>query len=227
LRTPGFSLDVRRVLDAAAGAKIVFLCSPNNPTGNLLDRDAVLTIVRELDGAALVCVDEAYVEFSGSPSLVAELESRSNLVLLRTLSKAHALAGARCGTLIAQPPIVALLRRIIPPYALPTTTVEDVLRLTSAETRAETARRIDRLLGERERLQRTLGVCNAIEEVHPTDANFLLVRCRYAARVVEAARSAALLVRDFSSYPHLAGCLRISVGTPEQNTRLLDAVASS
>jgi histidinol-phosphate aminotransferase len=224
LRRTDFSLDVGRVLEAAAGAKIVFLCSPNNPTGNLLDRDDVLTIVRELDGSALVCVDEAYVEFAGAASLVGELDSRPNLVLLRTLSKAHALAGARCGALVAQPAIVALLRRIIPPYAVPTTTIEDVLRLTAPGTRAETDRRVRQVLVERERLRAGLESCPGIETIHPSDANFLLVRCRDAARVLAAGRDAALLVRDFSRDPHLAGCLRISVGTPEQNARLLAAV---
>ena len=220
-----FSLDVAAVLTAARGAKIVFLCSPNNPTGNSIPRDDMLAIVRELDGKALVCVDEAYIEFSMAPSLITELASHQNLVLLRTLSKAHALAGARCGALLAQAPIVSLLRRIIPPYAMPTTTIEDVLRLTAPDARRETSQRIRRLLAERERLQRGLGECAVIERVFPTDANFVLVRCRDAARVFAAGRGAALLVRDFSDYPHLAGCLRISVGTPEQNSRLLTAVS--
>jgi len=112
LRQADFSLDSDEVLNAAAGAKIVFLCSPNNPTGNLLDRDAVLGIVRALERSALVCVDEAYLEFSGASGLASLIATLPNLVVLRTLSKAYALAGARCGTLLAHPVLVELLKRI-------------------------------------------------------------------------------------------------------------------
>ena len=227
LRHADFSLDSDGVLNAAAGAKIVFLCSPNNPTGNLLDRDAVLGIVRALERSALVCVDEAYLEFSGANGLASLIATLPNLVVLRTLSKAYALAGARCGTLLAQPVLVELLKRIIPPYAIPTMTIEDALRFTSTTARAEMSARIDVLLGERERLRRRLEQCAGIEQVYPSDANFLLVRCRDAARVLEAGRGAGLLVRDFSAYPRLERCLRISIGTPEQNERLLAAVAQA
>ena len=227
LRHVDFSLDSDGVLNAASGAKIVFLCSPNNPTGNLLDRNAVLGIVRALERSALVCVDEAYLEFSGANGLASLIATLPNLVVLRTLSKAYALAGARCGTLLAQPVLVELLKRIIPPYAIPTMTIEDALRFTSTTARAEMSARIDVLLGERERLRRRLEQCAGIEQVYPSDANFLLVRCRDAARVLEAGRSAGLLVRDFSAYPRLDRCLRISIGTPEQNERLLAAVAQA
>jgi histidinol-phosphate/aromatic aminotransferase/cobyric acid decarboxylase-like protein len=144
--------------------------------------------------------------------------------VLRTLSKAYALAGARCGTLLAQPALVGLLKRIIPPYAISTMTIEDVLRFTAPAARSEMRARIDLLLGERERLKNALERCAAIEQVHRSDANFLLVRCRDARRVLDAGQRAGLLVRDFSAYPRLERCLRISVGTSEQNARLLAAV---
>jgi histidinol-phosphate aminotransferase len=224
LREPGFGLDVDGVLAAAADAKIVFLCSPNNPTGNLLADEAVLDVARRLEGRAIVCVDEAYIEFAGRPGLASAVASLPNLVVLRTLSKAYALAGARCGTLLAQPALVGLLKRIIPPYAMSTMTIEDVLRFTAPGSRTEMRARIDVLLDERERLKQALERCAAIEQVHRSDANFLLVRCRNAGRVLDAGRRAGLLVRDFSAYPRLERCLRISVGTPEQNARLLAAV---
>jgi histidinol-phosphate aminotransferase len=224
LRQPGFGLDVDGVLAAAAGAKIVFLCSPTNPTGNLLADEVVLHVVEALARTAVVCVDEAYIEFSGRAGLTAAVTSHPNLVVLRTLSKAYALAGARCGSLLAQPAVVELLKRIIPPYAISTMTIEDVLRCTAAAARAEIRPRIETVLGERERLRSALERCSAIEQVHRSDANFLLVRCRDAARVFEAGRRAGLLVRDFSADPRLERCLRISVGTPEQNARLLAAV---
>ena len=220
----GFALDTDAVVAAGRGAKIVFLCSPNNPTGNLLDEAAMLRICRELATTSLVCIDEAYIEFSGRPSLAPRLAEFPNLVLLRTLSKAYALAGARLGTLLAGEEIVSLLKRIIPPYAIPASTVEDVLRLTEAPQRASSAARISALLDERVRLQRRLAGMPAVARLFPSDANFLLVEFRDARGALEAGKSAGLLVRDFSAAPGLARCLRISVGTPEQNERLMTAL---
>jgi histidinol-phosphate aminotransferase len=220
----GFGLDVPAVLEAGRRARIVFLCSPNNPTGNLLELDGLLRICRELSTQALVCVDEAYLEFTDRPSLASRLEEFPNLAVLRTLSKAYALAGARLGTLIAGADIVGLLRRIIPPYAIPASTVEQVLALTEAPQRAMAAARIRTLLEERARAAARLGEMECVAKVHPSDANFLLVEFRDAARALDAGKAAGLLVRDFSRAPGLANCLRISIGTPAQNERLLAAL---
>jgi len=220
----GFALDVEQVIAAGASAKLVFLCSPNNPTGNLLDEESMLRVCRALAGRALVVVDEAYIEFCGRASLAQRLAEFPNLVLLRTLSKAYALAGARLGTLLASEEIVGLLRRIIPPYAIPASTVEEVLALTEAPQRAMSAARIHTLLEERERMRERLERLDNVVRVFPSDANFLLLECRDAKRFYEAGKAAGLMVRDFSSYPGLAQCLRISIGTPDQNRRLLAAV---
>jgi histidinol-phosphate aminotransferase len=220
----GYVLDADQVIAAGLRAKLVFLCSPNNPTGNLLDEVAMLRVCTELAGKALVVVDEAYVEFSGRTSLATRLAGFPNLVILRTLSKAYALAGARLGTVIASEEIIGLLRRIIPPYAIPASTVEEVLALTEAPQRALSAARIRTLLDERGRMQVRLERCANVARVLPSDANFLLVECRDARRFLAAGKSAGLIVRDFSSYPGLANCLRISIGTPDQNQRLLAAV---
>jgi histidinol-phosphate aminotransferase len=220
----GFALDTDQVIAAGRSARIVFLCSPNNPTGNLLDEDAMLRVCRELATQSLVVVDEAYVEFCGRASLTSRLDQFPNLVLLRTLSKAYALAGARLGTLIASEDIIGLLRRIIPPYAIPASTVEDVLALTEAPQRATAAARIRALLDERTRMAARLARCANVARVLPSDANFLLLECRDARRFLDAGKAAGLIVRDFSSYPGLAQCLRVSIGTPQQNERLLAAV---
>jgi len=220
----GFALAAEQVIAAGKRAKIVFLCSPNNPTGNLLDEAAMLRVCAELADKALVVVDEAYVEFCGRASLTARLAEFPNLVILRTLSKAYALAGARLGTAIASEEIIGLLRRIIPPYAIPASTVEDVLALTEVPQRALSAARIRTLLAERNQMRERLEHCANVARVFPSDANFLLIECRDSRRFFEAGKSAGLIVRDFSSYPGLAHCLRISIGTPEQNQRLLAAV---
>jgi histidinol-phosphate aminotransferase len=223
LRDP-FRLDLDAVITAGRRSKIVFLCSPNNPTGNLIDETALVAVCRELSATSLVCVDEAYIEFAGRPSLAARRDEFPNLVLLRTLSKAYALAGARLGTLIAATEIVDLLKRIIPPYAIPESTVEDVLRLTEAPQRASSVARIRTLLDERARMQRRLGAMRCVAKQHPSDANFVLVEFRDARQALEAGKATGLLVRDFSKAPGLANCLRLSVGTPEQNERLLSAL---
>lgn len=222
---PGdFALDVPAVLEAASRAKIVFLCSPNNPTGNLLDEAALLRTCHELKDRALVCVDEAYLEFTNRASLAARLEELPNLVVLRTLSKAYALAGARLGTLIASEDVVGLLKRIIPPYAIPASTIEQVLALTEAPQRAMAAARIRTLVEEREQAVARLARMECVINVYRSDANFLLAEFRDAGRALEAGKAAGLLVRDFSRAPGLTSCLRISIGTPAQNERLLAAL---
>jgi histidinol-phosphate aminotransferase len=223
----GFALDLPAVVAAGRRAKIVFLCSPNNPTGNLLDEAALLEACRSLAERALVCVDEAYIEFAGRASLASRLAEFPNLVVLRTLSKAYALAGARLGTLIASADIVALLKRIIPPYAIPSSTVVEVLALTEAPQRAMAAARIRTLLDERARAVPRLAALSNVVRVLPSDANFLLVQFRDARWALETGKAVGLLVRDFSSAPGLEGCLRISIGTPEQNERLLAALEQS
>ena len=180
----GFVLDAEQVIAAGTRAKIVFLCSPNNPTGNLLDEAAMLRVCTELAGKALVVVDEAYVEFCGRASLTARLAEFPNLVILRTLSKAYALAGARLGTVIASEEIIGLLRRIIPPYAIPASTVEEVLALTEAPQRALSAARIRTLLDERGRMHERLARCANVARVFPSDANFLLIECRDASAIL-------------------------------------------
>jgi histidinol-phosphate aminotransferase len=224
LRPDDFSLDLPAVVEAGRRAKIVFLCSPNNPTGNLLDESALLAVCRELSGVALICVDEAYIEFAARASLAWRLAELPHLVVLRTLSKAYALAGARLGTLIASEDIVMLLKRIIPPYAIPASTVEQVLALTEAPQRAMAAARIRTLLDERGKAERRFVGMPCVVRVHRSDANFLLVQFRDARAALEAGKDVGLLVRDFSGAPGLPGCLRISIGTPEQNERLLAAL---
>jgi histidinol-phosphate aminotransferase len=220
-----FALDTQAVLDAwNPNVKIVFLCSPNNPTGGLLDRQAVELLCERLADKALVVVDEAYIEFARAESVVALLRCYPNLVVLRTLSKAYALAGARCGALIASPEIVSLLARIITPYALPTQTIESVLTFTDMQHRLDARERIAIILRERDTLAERLRTIPAIKQVYPSDANFLLVECVDADHVLRAAASAGLIVRDPRSQVGLGNCVRISIGTPEQNRRLVHSI---
>lgn len=217
----GFALDEAQVLASCTSAvKLVFLCSPNNPTGNLLARGAVLAIARALAERALVVMDEAYVEFAGAATLVAELGRQPNLAILRTLSKAYGLAGARCGTLIAHPEVIALTAKVMPPYAIAQPTCETVLKLLEP-TRLRAVRERIALIGiERERMARELARLSCVTRVHPSVANFILADFTDAADALARARHARLLVRSSGELP---AALRITIGSSAQNDALLGA----
>ena len=224
LAADGFAVDEHIVLDrCTAAVKLVFLCSPNNPTGNLLDETVIVRLARRLAGRALLVIDEAYVEFARRPSLARLVAQQPNLAILRTLSKAYGLAGARCGALVADPEIIALLRKIIPPYAIPALTLEAVLDRLTPEARAQSAAGLETLLAERGRLLRALPRLPGVTRVWPSDANFVLAEFADAATALARAREACLLVRDARGYPGLGRALRVTVGAPEQNGRLLEA----
>jgi len=224
LREHGYALDAKAVLAACdAKTRIVFLCSPNNPTGNAMEPAAIETLLTELAGKALVVVDEAYIEFSGDASLTTQLGRFPNLVVLRTLSKAFGLAGARVGSLIAHPDIVALLGKVIPPYSIPQPTIETVFATLATPQLAVQRERVAQVRVERERLASQLAVKSGVAKVWPSVANFLLTDFHSAESALAAARDARLLVRDMRHiWPQ---ALRISVGTPEQNDRLIRSLA--
>ena len=220
-----FELDEQAVLERCVdGVKVLFLCSPNNPTGNLLDEESILRIAARLAGRAIVVVDEAYIEFADSVSLARHLPMLPHLAILRTLSKAHGLAGARCGTLIADPEVITLLRKVIPPYAIPQLTLEAVLKLLEPAQVAVSNAHIDLICTERDRMTCELAALSNVVRVWPSDANFLLVEFADAAAALSQARQARLLVRDVRGYPGLGSALRVTVGSVEQNDRLLGAL---
>jgi histidinol-phosphate aminotransferase len=226
LLADGFALESEALLDRCGPqVKLIFLCSPNNPTGNLLDEAAIVRIAHRLADRTLVVVDEAYIEFAERPSLARLVPELPNLAILRTLSKAYGLAGARCGALIAHPEVIALLRKIIPPYAIPQPTLEAVLDQLRPEALALMRARLEVLLAERERLLTALPRLPGVRRVWPSAANFVLAEFEDAAAALALAREARLLVRDARGYPGLGRALRVTVGTPQQNGRLLEAWA--
>ena len=224
VRDSGFALDTTGVLAACdANTKIVFLCSPNNPTGNAMAPEAIEELLVALSERALVVVDEAYIEFSGDRSLTTELTRFPNLVVLRTLSKAYGLAGARVGSLIAAPEIVALLGKVIPPYSIPQLTIEAVLATLGEGQLAIQRERVAQVRAERERLSAALPSCKPVQKIWPSVANFLLVDFAAPDAVLDAARAAKLLIRDMRGVSPQS--LRITVGTIEQNNRLIRSLA--
>lgn len=220
-----FALDERAVLDKCTpNVKLVFLCSPNNPTGNLLSEDAIVSLTRALEGRAVVVVDEAYIEFSGAQSLARRICDLPQLAVLRTLSKAYALAGARCGTLIADPEVVKLLRKVIPPYAIAQLSMEAVLKVLEPAQLAVSKVRLATIISERERMLAVLAKFPNITRVWPSASNFVLAEFADVPLALARSRGAHLLIRDVRGYPGLGRCLRITIGSPEQNNRLLEAL---
>lgn len=218
----GFSLDVDAVLaNLPETVKLLFLCSPNNPTGGLIALADIERLTVALRDRALVIVDEAYIEFADSPSASSLLGHCDNLGVLRTLSKAWALAGARVGVLLANPAVIAQLRKIMPPYPLPTPCVKAALSALKPAARRITGIRVDKLVAERKKLAVALEGMRGVRKVIPSHANFLAVTFEDAPAVYQLLIGQGIVVRDVTDYPNLSDALRISIGTPEENRRLL------
>ncbi|GAB3095700.1 histidinol-phosphate transaminase [Lysobacter terrae] len=226
--TDGYACDFAAVAEAAEreAASIVFLCSPGNPGGNVLSLEAVATLAQRLRERAVVVVDEAYIEFAQAPSATTLLAAEPNIVVLRTLSKAHALAAARIGTVMADAELIAVLQRCQAPYPLPVPCVDAALAALTPEAIATTQARVAQCVLERERLQSRLETLPAVRRVVPSRANFVLVRCFDAQAMFDALLAQGIVVRDLRAMPGLQDALRISIGTPEQNDRVIATVAS-
>jgi len=226
-RERGWMLDPERVIAAwQPNIKLVYLCSPNNPTSNLIAAGALEEVCVALDGKAIVVIDEAYIEWSRAASATRWLERFSTLAILRTLSKAHALAGARIGALLATPALIELARRVAPPYSLSLPTVEAALRALEPAELAAAQARLEGLLAEREYLAQGLAASPLVERVWPSDANFLLIDCRDTERFMTNALAGGFIVRDLRANLALPRSLRVSVGSRVHNDALLHCVGT-
>ncbi|KRG40282.1 histidinol-phosphate aminotransferase [Stenotrophomonas pictorum JCM 9942] len=224
----GLVPDSDAIIAAArqGNARLVFLCSPSNPGGRSIPLAQVETVATALRGQALVVVDEAYGEFAAQPSATTLMDRHDNLAVLRTLSKAHALAAARIGCVIADAGLIAVLRRCQAPYPIPTPCAQLALDGLDEAALAQTRARIATVIAERQRLQAALSTLPAVRRVYASDANFLLVRFADAQAAFQALLAAGVVVRDQRGAPQLHDALRITLGTPEQNDRVLDALAT-
>jgi len=222
----GLEPDLDAIAAAAidARAKLVFLCSPSNPAGSAIPLADIARLAKRLQGIALVVVDEAYGEFSTVPSAVTLFSGCSNIVVLRTLSKAHALAAARIGVAIADASLIEVLRRCQAPYPVPTPCAELALAGLAPEALAETARRIALVRSERTRLQAALADLPGVLRVYPSQGNYLLVRFGDAESAFRSLLAAGVVVRDQRGAPQLGDALRITIGSPEQNDRVISAL---
>lgn len=218
-----FQLDLEALEEAIdAHTRIIWLCSPNNPTGNALYREDIEMILNNFDG--LVVVDEAYINFSRHRSFIPDLADYPNLVVLQTLSKAWGLAALRLGMAFASEAIIEVLNKIKPPYNIGQPTQE--LALQALENIEDVNEMIRILVAEREQVATALRKLSPVLHVYPSDANFLLVKTIDAQKLYAFLTDKGIVVRDRSSVILCDDCLRITIGTPKENERLLDALAS-
>ncbi len=219
--TQQFQLDLEALEEAIdGGTKLIFLCSPNNPTANSLIREDVEMILNNFDG--LVVVDEAYINFSRQRSFVPELKEYPNLVVMQTFSKAWGLAALRLGMTLASKEIISVLNKIKPPYNINQATQE--LALKALDNLEEVNGMIVEIVREREELAKALAQLPFVEIVYPSDANFLLVKVKDANDVYNYLRDNGIIVRNRSNVLLCGGCIRITIGTEKENKELMNAL---
>ena len=220
--TPDFQVDLPAVLSAISETtKLIWLCSPNNPSGNRLQTDAIRTILEAADHS-LVIVDEAYIDFSDAPSWTSELDTYPNLVVLQTFSKAWGLAGLRLGMCFASEELIRVMNKIKPPYNISAPT--QALALEALDHEADKEKMVREILIERQLLADNLRTLPSVLAIHPSDANFLLVQFTDPDRTFQQLIAHQVIVRDRSKVTGCDGCLRITVGTQAENNRLLDVL---
>lgn len=219
--TEDFSLDLEAILNVVDDhTKIIFVCSPNNPTGNLMDSSVILKLLRSFKG--LVVVDEAYIDFANVESYSAYLQEFPNLVVLQTLSKAWGLAALRCGIAFASAEIIAILNKIKPPYNIGKHTQETALKALLQEE--EKNKMVAEIIEQRASLERELSELSVVVHIYPSDANFLLMKVKNARNIYQYLLDSKIVVRDRSQVILCDECLRITVGTAEENRSLLKAL---
>jgi histidinol-phosphate aminotransferase len=216
-----FTLDADKVLKACdKHTKVVFLCSPNNPTGNSLKRTEIEKIILGFEG--IVVIDEAYIDFSNEPSWLASLDQYPNIIVLQTFSKAWGMAALRCGMAFASEEIIAFFNKVKYPYNLNLLTQEAVYKqVENVEQKNEW---VKALLMERKSLIDALQALPLVKKIYPTDANFVLVKVDDANKIYKQLVDKGIIVRNRNTVTLCEGCLRITVGTPSENKQLLTAL---
>ncbi|MBR1630382.1 MAG: histidinol-phosphate transaminase [Paludibacteraceae bacterium] len=212
-----FGLPTDQLLAAADDCtRLMFICSPNNPTANAFRPDVLADIAGRFHG--VLVVDEAYVDFSDKGSVISYLADHHNIIVLQTLSKAYGLAGLRVGLAVAHPDIIRLFNNVKYPYNIGTDTLQTALRMLDD---SDVLSQVQLIRSERDRLSAQLTGLPGVVRVYPSDANFLLVRFEHPGSVYRRLLEAGIIVRDRSHVAGCDGCLRITVGTPEENQQLI------
>jgi len=216
--SPDFQLEVDSILDAIKPqTKLLFICSPNNPSGNSVERKAIERLLKNFNG--LVVIDEAYIDFTKDHSWTQVLEEYPNLIVTQTLSKAYGLAGIRLGICYASKEIIAVLNKIKPPYNINSLTQEAAIK--AFENKDSVQAQIESILNERINLINAFKSVPFIKKIYPSEANFILIKVDDANKRYKELIKNGIVVRNRSSQLHCENCLRITVGTPSENTQLI------
>ncbi|MET3114031.1 histidinol-phosphate aminotransferase [Pedobacter sp. CG_S7] len=220
---PNFQLDLDGIAEAMdEHTKLIFICSPNNPTGNAIIRTDVETILANFKG--LVVIDEAYINYARQKTFIAELTEYSNLVILQTFSKAWGLAALRLGMAFSARPVIDILNKVKPPYNINQATQD--LALDALKNVDQVNEWIKTTVQERDLLSIALATLPLVKKVYPSDANFILIAVENAAQTYGALVEQGIIIRDRSKVTLCEGCLRITIGTPTENKTLLQALKS-
>ncbi|GHD90216.1 histidinol-phosphate aminotransferase [Pseudocitrobacter faecalis] len=219
-----WQLDLPAIADKLDGVKVVYVCSPNNPTGQLINPQDFRTLLEMTRGKALVVADEAYIEFCPQATLAGWLNEYPNLVVLRTLSKAFALAGLRCGFTLANEEVIALLLKVIAPYPLSTPVADIAAQALAPQGITAMRERVAQILAERQYLVANLDGIPCVEQVFNSETNYILVRIKASSAVFKSLWDQGIILRDQNKQPSLSGCLRITIGTREESQRVIDAL---
>ena len=215
-----FSLPTEALLAAADNrSKLLFVCSPNNPTANSFDKKEILDLAGRFGG--IVVLDEAYIDFSDRESLLPELENIPNLIILQTLSKAWGLAGLRLGLAFSSKEIIDLFGKVKYPYNIDIAAMRSIMKMLDRDIRPQ----VVQIKSERKRIISELSEFDCIEKVYPSDANFVLVRAKDSKALYDRLLESRIIVRDRSRMVGCSNCLRITIGTPQENERMLDTIS--
>lgn len=219
-----WQLNLPAIAERLDGVKLVYVCSPNNPTGNLIKPEDIRQLLEMTRGKALVVADEAYIEFCPAATLTGWLQEYPHLVILRTLSKAFALAGLRCGFTLANAEVIALLMKVIAPYPLSTPVADIAAQALSEQGVAIMKQHVKEVLANREKLIADLRECDCVEKVFTSETNYVLARFTASSAVFKTLWDQGIILRDQNKQPGLSGCLRITVGTREECDRTIEAL---
>lgn len=221
LLTSDFQPQVEKILDAVdANSKIIFLCSPNNPTGNSFTTENVTTLLEKFNG--FIVIDEAYIDFSDKASWLEKLNQYPNLIITQTLSKAYGLAGIRLGICYASAEVIAVLNKIKPPYNVNELTQQRALERLKDENKIKDE--ITSILKERESLLKVLNEVDFVEKIYPTEANFILIKVDDANKRYDELIAKGIVIRNRTTQPLCENTLRLTIGTEVENKKLIEAL---
>ncbi|WP_121144761.1 histidinol-phosphate transaminase [Orbus hercynius] len=218
-----WQLDLTAIEQNLTDTKLIYICSPNNPTGNVLNPDDIKTLLDMAWGSALVVVDEAYIEFAMEHSVVSWLANYPHLVILRTLSKAFSLAGLRCGFALANKPVIDVLQKVIAPYPLPTPVADIAAQALSKENLTKMTLQVVNLNKQKAHLITALKQFSLVDAIYPSYANYILVKFNDQG-VFKYLWNQGIILRDQSKQPNLANCIRITIGSQAECDAVINAL---